>query len=57
MHTVVEDGFQGRGIARALVDAAVGFARESGLTIRPVCPYAEKLFLRERSYDDVNAER
>ena len=57
MHTVVEEAFQGRGVARALVDAAVAFARESGFKIRPVCPYAESLFRRNGTYDDVNADK
>lgn len=53
LHTVVEEEFQGRGVAKALVNAAVSFARENGYKIMPLCPYAEKLFLRDSSYDDV----
>lgn len=55
MHTVVEKAFQGRGVAKALLDAAVAFARENGYKIMPVCPYAEKVFRRDDSYDDVKA--
>ena len=47
MHTVVDKAYQGRGIARKLLDAAVAFARENGYKIRPVCPYAEAVFNRE----------
>ena len=50
MHTVVDKAFQGRGIAKALLDAAVAFARENGYKVRPVCPYAEKVFNRDPSY-------
>ena len=53
MHTVVEEAFQGRGVAKALLNASVEFARENGYRIRPVCPYAEKVFLRDSSYDDI----
>ena len=56
MHTVVEESFQGRGVAKALLNAAVAFARENGYKIRPICPYAEKVFMRDSNYDDVNAE-
>lgn len=53
MHTMVEPSFQGRGVARALLDAAVAFARENGYKIRPVCPYAEKVLNRDSSFSDV----
>ena len=53
LHTVVEEEFQGRGVAKALVNAAVAFARENGYKIMPLCPYAERLFKRDSSYDDV----
>lgn len=55
LHTVVEEAFQGRGVAKALVNAAVDFARVKSYKIMPLCPYAEKLFLRDSSYDDVKA--
>ncbi len=57
MHTVVEEDFQGRGVAKALLDAAVAFAKENGYKVRPVCPYAEKVFLRDSGYDGINAEK
>lgn len=55
LHTVVEEEFQGLGVAKALVNAAVAFARENSHKIIPLCPYAEKLFMRDSSYDDVKA--
>lgn len=53
LHTVVEKAYQGHGVAKALVDAAVAFAREKGYIILPVCPYAENLFKRDSSYKDI----
>ena len=50
MHTVVDKAYQGRGVAKALLDAAVTFARGNGYKVRPVCPYAEKVFNRDPSY-------
>ena len=38
---------------KALLNAAVAFARENGYRIRPVCPYAEKVLLRDSGYDDI----
>lgn len=49
----MEKAYQGHGVAKALVDAAVAFAREKGYTILPVCPYAENLFKRDTSYEDI----
>ena len=34
LHTVVEEPYRGQGIAKALLDAAVAFARENGYKIR-----------------------
>lgn len=52
-HTVVEEAFRGQGIALELVRAVTRFARERGLKIIPVCPYAEKVLLRDKVYADV----
>lgn len=40
-HTGVHPSLQGRGIAAALVDAAIAFAREKGLKIDPLCSYVQ----------------
>ena len=53
MHTVVEEAFRGQGVAKALLDAAVSFARENGYKIRPVCSYAEKVLRRDSQYNDI----
>ena len=56
MHTVVEPAFQGRGIAKALLDAAVAYARENSLKIHAVCSYVVRQFEKEE-YDDVNSRK
>lgn len=55
LHTVVEEEFQGHGVARALLTAAVNYARENGFKIYPVCSYVVKQFAKPE-YDDVNSE-
>jgi len=52
-HTRVFEGFEGQGIARQLVMAAVDFARQKGRTIVPVCAYARKVLTRTDEYKDV----
>ena len=38
-HTAVPAALEGRGIAAALVAAALAWARNEGLRVRPVCSY------------------
>ncbi len=52
-HTRVFDGYEGQGIARQLVLAAVDFARANGRKIIPLCSYAQTFFARNEEYRDV----
>ena len=52
-HTQVFDGYEGQGIARQMVMAAVDFARENNRTILPVCSYAKAVLTRTDEYHDV----
>ncbi|MFG2875548.1 GNAT family N-acetyltransferase [Streptomyces sp. NPDC048337] len=40
VHTVVEPGHEGRGIAGALVKTFYGIAAGEGVPVVPLCPYA-----------------
>lgn len=52
-HTEVEPQFNGQGVGRKLVMAAVEFAREKGLKIIPLCPYAKSVFDKTPEIADV----
>ena len=52
-HTRVFDGYEGQGIARQMVLAAVDFARANGRKIIPLCSYAQAFFARNAEYRDV----
>ena len=54
-HTRVFEGFEGQGIARQLVMAAVDFARQNARTIIPVCSYARNVLTRTNEYKDILA--
>lgn len=54
-HTRVYEGFEGRGIARQMVLAAVDFARADNRRIIPVCSYAQALLTRTDEYKDILA--
>lgn len=52
-HTEVDPGLQGRGVADALVRAAMDHARASGLRVIPDCPYVRAWLERHPDYRDV----
>ena len=52
-HTRVFDGYEGQGIARQMVLAAVDFARSHGRLIVPLCSYAQAFFARNEEYREV----
>ena len=52
-HTQVFDGYEGQGIARQMVMAAVDFARKNNRTILPVYSYAKAVLTRTDEYQDV----
>jgi predicted GNAT family acetyltransferase len=52
-HTAVSSEARGTGTGRALVDAAVAWARETGIKLMPLCPYARSVFEKDPSIADV----
>ncbi len=52
-HTVGNPEFKGVGMK--LLDKAVAFAREKGVKIIPLCPFAKKMFERREDIRDVLA--
>jgi uncharacterized protein len=52
-HTEVPKEAEGKGIASALVAAALVYARESKLRVIPKCAYVTSWLKRHREYDDI----
>jgi uncharacterized protein len=52
-HTEVSDALAGKGAGKQLVAAAVSFAREKGIKIMPLCPFAKSVFDKVPDYNDV----
>lgn len=52
-HTHVDERLRGLGVARRLLDAAVGWARDSGTSVSATCPYAKAQFEKDASIQDV----
>ena len=53
MHTGVRSEYNGRGIARQLVEKVIEAARERGVKIVPVCSYAQRMMSGKDEYKDV----
>ena len=43
-HTLVDDAFQGKGVAKRLLDEMAAYARINGLKVIPVCSYVVAAF-------------
>jgi predicted GNAT family acetyltransferase len=52
-HTEVPGALQGRGVAADLVAAALAWAREQGLRVRPSCSYVAAYMRRHRETQDL----
>jgi uncharacterized protein len=55
-HTGVPHAIRGRGIAAELVRAALAFARDEGLKVRPDCSYVEAYMRRHPDTLDLLVE-
>lgn len=54
-HTIVPSAIGGRGIAGALVKAALDHARAEGLKVVPQCSYADTWMRRHPDYEALRA--
>jgi len=52
-HTEVSDDMRGEDLGKALVKAGVEYAREQGLKIIPLCPFAKSVIEKDPDLQDV----
>lgn len=52
-HTEVNPGNEGKGFGKMMVAKAVKFAREKGIKIIPLCPFAKSVFDKTPEFKDV----
>ena len=52
-HTVVPDAFAGKGVASALAKAALGYARDHHLTVKPTCAFMAGYIAKHPEYHDL----
>jgi hypothetical protein len=56
VHTIIEERFEGRGLAAELVAAALDATRTEGLLVEPYCPYTKSFIAKHPEYLDLVAE-
>jgi len=54
-HTEIDPELRGDNLGEDLVKAAVEYARENNLKIKPVCPFAKKVIDETAEYQEVLA--
>jgi uncharacterized protein len=52
-HTVTPPAFAGKGVASALATAALGYARDHGLTVKPSCPFMAGYIQKHPEWQDL----
>lgn len=53
-HTAVDEELKGQSAGKKLVDAGADFAREKGIKILPLCPFAKATMMKNKeAYADV----
>ena len=52
-HTEVDDRLRGTGAGKQMVTRAVEFAREKGIKIVPLCPFAKSVLEKVEAFRDV----
>ena len=52
-HTQVSDELKGQGAGKQLVNEAFEMAREKGIKILPLCPFAKSVFDKIKEFNDV----
>jgi predicted GNAT family acetyltransferase len=52
-HTVVPEAFEGKGVGSALAKAALGYARENGLKVIPLCTFMAGYISKHPEWRDV----
>ncbi|RZK43810.1 MAG: N-acetyltransferase [Pedobacter sp.] len=52
-HTEVSEKLKGQSAGKWMLEKAVQFARENGIKILPLCPFAKSVFDKTPEYSDV----
>jgi uncharacterized protein len=57
LHTEIDPAYAGHGIGGELVTQVLDRVRDTGLMVRPLCPFVKRFLQRHREYDDIVVPR
>lgn len=52
-HTEVDPSLKGQGVGLKLLETLVGYVRENGISVIPLCPYAKAMLTRHNEWHDI----
>ncbi|WP_294246987.1 GNAT family N-acetyltransferase [uncultured Chryseobacterium sp.] len=52
-HTEVEESYNGKGVGKEMLEAAVEYARANSKSIIPLCPFAKAMIQKHEEMQDV----
>jgi hypothetical protein len=53
IHTEVDPAYAGHGLAEQLVSHVLDEVRDTGMSLRPLCPYVKRFLEKHPEYDDL----
>jgi uncharacterized protein len=57
LHTEIDPAYGGRGLGELLVRHVLDSVRDTGMALRPVCPFVKTFLKKHPEYDDLVASR
>lgn len=53
LHTEVDPAYDGRGLGKQLVTHVLSVVGDTGMALRPVCPFVKRFLEKHPEYDDL----
>jgi uncharacterized protein len=57
VHTEIADEYEGQGLAAELVTIVLDRLRDTGMALRPLCPYVKRFLEKHPEYSDLVASK
>jgi len=53
LHTIVDEFYQGQGLAKKLTEKAISYSKKNNYKIKPICSYAVNYFKEHQEYKEL----